>query len=112
MKRSKEIKIGVTMAVAIALLVVGINFMADKSWFSSQRVLYAKYNGIDGLDIGNKVVHNGFPVGTVKRLIMDGEGKIVVEFVIIHEELKIPRGTIANIKGGIMENKSIDLLFP
>jgi len=101
------------MAVAIALLVIGINFMADKSWFSSERILYAKYKRIDGLTTGNKVVHNGFKVGTVKSVVMDSRGAIVVQFTVYQEGLQIPKGTIAKIKGlGLMESKAIDLVFP
>ncbi|NQY68157.1 MAG: MCE family protein [Flavobacteriales bacterium] len=113
MKGKKEIKIGVTMVVAVALLIVGVNFMADKSWFSDQRILFAKYKRVDGLAAGNQVVLNGFKVGSVKDIAMDGTGKLVVKFVIHDKNLRIPRGTNAKIKGlGLMESKAIDLMFP
>ncbi len=101
------------MVVAIVLLVVGINFMGDNGWFNEQRVFYATYNQVDGLTLGNKVELNGYKIGTVKSIVMDADGKLVVEFAIQDAGIKIPVGTIAKIAGlGLMSGKTIKFEFP
>ena len=77
MKGSKEIKIGVTMVVAIGLLIFGVNFMADLGMFNKTRVLFAKYERMDGLTIGNKVELNGYKIGTVKSRIFFTRKKLM-----------------------------------
>ena len=97
MKINNETKVGVLAAFAIALLIIGYNFLKGNSIFSSETVLYAKYNRVDGLGTSKPVLVNGFQIGRVDQLELMADGSILATLK-IKDEYKIPVNTIARLE--------------
>lgn len=111
MKISNEFKIGLLATVAVALFVVGYNFLKGTDIFSSTDTFYARYTEVDGLGLSNFVKIKGLNVGRVTSMSMEKgkNGQIVVEFA-VDEDFKIPKGTVARIiSDGLLGTKAIAL---
>lgn len=97
MKIKNETKVGVLAAFAIALLIIGYNFLKGNSIFSSETTLYAKYNQVDGLGVSKPVLVNGFQIGRVDKLELKPDGSILATLK-IKDEYQIPKNTIARLE--------------
>ncbi|SFH02462.1 MlaD family protein [Pedobacter insulae] len=97
MKIKNETKVGVLAAFAIALLIIGYNFLKGNSIFSSETVLYAKYDRVDGLGVSKPVLINGFQIGRVDQLTLQPNGTIVATLK-IKGKYDIPKNTIARLE--------------
>lgn len=97
MKIKNETKVGILAAFALALLIIGYNFLKGNSIFSSETVLYAKYTHVDGLGVSKPVLINGFQIGRVDNLELKPDGSIVATLK-IRDEYKIPINTIARLE--------------
>lgn len=97
MKINNETKVGVLAAFAIALLIIGYNFLKGNSIFSSETILYAKYNRVDGLGTSKPVLVNGFQIGRVDQLELMADGSILATLK-VKDEYKIPVNTIARLE--------------
>lgn len=109
MKLSKEVKAGLVVVVAVALLVYGFNFLKGRDIFSTSLDLYAKYQRIDGLTANNTVQINGFKIGTVRDVKLDPKTNLlIVHFIITDNDVKITRGSSARIfSDGLLGNKAL-----
>lgn len=97
MKINNETKVGVLAAVAIAILILGYNFLRGNDVFSSENEFYAVYNNVDGLVPSNPVLVNGFQVGRVSKLSLQPNGQIIAEFK-VSPEYEIPKSTVAKLE--------------
>lgn len=97
MKIKNETRVGVLAAFAIALLIIGYNFLKGNSIFSNETVLYARYTHVDGLGVSKPVLVNGFQIGRVDRLALQPNGTIVATLK-IKGEYEIPKNTIARLE--------------
>lgn len=97
MKIKNETKVGVLAAFAIALLIIGYNFLKGNSIFSSETVLYAKYDHVDGLTVSKPVLVNGFQIGRVDALTLEPDGYIIATLK-IHDEYQIPKNSLARLE--------------
>ena len=97
MKIKNETKVGVLAAFAIALLIIGYNFLKGNAIFSSETVLYARYSHVDGLGISKPVLINGFQIGRVDQLTLQPNGTIVATLK-IKGKYDIPKNTIARLE--------------
>jgi len=92
-----ETKVGVLAAFAIALLIIGYNFLKGNSIFSSETVLYARYSHVDGLGVSKPVLINGFQIGRVDQLTLQPNGTIIATLK-IKGKYDIPKNTIARLE--------------
>ncbi len=78
---SKEFKVGLLALVSGALLYYGFNFLKGVDFFSNTNKYFAVYDNIDGLQVSNPVIVNGFSVGRVSRIMImqDQNNKVLVE---------------------------------
>jgi len=97
MKIKNETKVGVLAAFAIALLIIGYNFLKGNSIFSTETTLYAKYTQVDGLGVSKPVLVNGFQIGRVDKLELKPDGSILATLK-IKDEYQIPKNTIARLE--------------
>lgn len=98
MKRiSNETKVGILAAVAIAILIIGYNFLKGNDVFSSESEFYAKYEKIDGLAISKPVLVNGYQIGRVSALTLLENGQILVQFK-VNPKYQIPENTVARLE--------------
>jgi phospholipid/cholesterol/gamma-HCH transport system substrate-binding protein len=68
MKISNETKIGLLAAIAIALLILGFNFLKGKTLFERDKRLFVVFDKVEGLAKSNPVMINGLQVGKVADL--------------------------------------------
>lgn len=81
MKLSKELRVGILASLAGVLLYFGFNFLKGVDFLSKTNKYYAIYENIDGLQVSNPVIINGFTVGRVSSIIIlqEKDNKILVE---------------------------------
>ena len=98
MKISKEAKVGLIVISGIAFLFWGINFLKGRDFFTSQKLVYAVYDRVDGLSRSGPVLVNGLKVGTINSLdlLRDHSGRIVVAMH-LENKMHIPRNSVAEI---------------
>lgn len=110
MKFHKEIKIGITVVVAIALLVWGVFFLKGQGLLSSKRTFYAEYKDVSGLVVASPVFVRGVKVGQVGEIIIDVKRDlIVVALTIEQSDLIVPEDTKANFSSADLFTKAISL---
>jgi phospholipid/cholesterol/gamma-HCH transport system substrate-binding protein len=96
-KIKNETKVGVLAAFAIALLIIGYNFLKGNSIFSRETVLFARYSQVDGLGVSKPVLINGFQIGRVDKLELQPNGTIIATLK-INDKYDIPHNTIARLE--------------
>lgn len=109
---TKEIKIALVAIVGIVVLFFGMHFLKGMPVFSNDNVYYATFDNIDGLSSSNPIYADGYQVGTVKNIQYNYEerGKVVVEFQ-VDNNLRIPKGSTAEIESDLMGNIKMNLLL-
>ncbi|MNK17132.1 mce related protein [compost metagenome] len=109
MKIKNETKVGVLAAVAIALLIIGYNFLKGNSIFTNETILYAKYTHVDGLAVSKPVLINGYQIGRVAALELQPDATIKATLK-INGKYEIPKNTIARLEGtDLLGSKAIIL---
>lgn len=111
MKISKEFSIGILFILATIILVWGFNFLKNADLFSKEKVLFAVYKNVDGLEPSGPIFINGVRVGQVKRVYFDPSmnGDIIVELM-FREPFPIPENSISRIFSvDLMGSKAIDI---
>jgi phospholipid/cholesterol/gamma-HCH transport system substrate-binding protein len=96
-KIKNETKVGVLASFAIALLIIGYNFLKGNSIFSSETELFAVYTQVDGLGVSKPVLINGFQIGRVSKLELQPDGRIMATLK-IKDQYEIPINTIARLE--------------
>lgn len=97
MKISNETKVGILAAFAIAIFIIGYNFLKGNDIFSSENDFYAKYDKVDGLAVSKPVLVNGYQIGRVSALTLQENGQILAQFK-IDPKYSIPNNTIARLE--------------
>ena len=67
-KLKPEYKIAITVIVAMAALLWGINFLKGKNLFNTGDVYYGEYTRLNGLTEASPVYYNGYKIGTVQQI--------------------------------------------
>jgi len=97
LKISNETKVGILAAIAIAIFIVGYNFLKGNDIFTSENEFYAKYDKVDGLAISKPVLVNGYQIGRVSALALQPNGQILAQFK-INPKYLVPDNTIARLE--------------
>src|SRR5919205_643943 len=111
MKISNETKIGALTVVAVALLILGFNFLKGKSLFKSGTFLYAIYNDTKALAPSNAVYMNGYQIGSVYEI--EPANKTVTKLVVtikLKDAFNIPVNSYASISSNPLGSPSIEIL--
>jgi len=98
MKIKNETKVGILAAFAIALLIIGYNFLKGNSIFSNETTLYAKYTRVDGLSVSKPILINGYQIGRVAKLDLQPDGSIIATLS-VNSKYEIPENSIARLEG-------------
>ncbi len=109
---TKEVKIAIVAIVGIVLLFFGLNFLKGRSFFSDNSSYYIHFADISGLSASNPIYADGYQVGVVKEIHYDYKGNhgAIVEFD-VNGDLRIPKGSSAEIVSDIMGNVKMNLLM-
>lgn len=109
---TKEVRIAFVGIVAVVLLFVGMEFLKGLSVFSNNNDYYITFKNISGLSASNPIYADGYQVGVVKGISYnyDTNDDIVVCFS-VDKNLRIPKGTSAEIVSDLMGNVKMNLLL-
>ena len=101
-------KIGMFVIIGLVLFATTIYFVGkQKNLFGSTFELTAKFNSVNGLDVGNNVRFSGINIGTVEEIEFLTDTSVVIKLVIKEEVRKyIKKDAIASISSdGLMGDK-------
>ena len=110
MKLSKELKTGLIAIFAIIGFVILYQFMKGKSLFTTDNVLYVKYDNVEGLAVSNPVSINGLKVGQVdeiKPITTGGKLHFVVKLTIDDNFEFSKKSTVEIFEPGLMSGKEM-----
>ena len=62
---NKEFKVRLVVLILISTLIIAVNYLKGLNLFSNNRIFYAVYEDIGGLQVGSPVMVNGYQVGMV-----------------------------------------------
>jgi phospholipid/cholesterol/gamma-HCH transport system substrate-binding protein len=110
---TREVKVGVMVVVAIAVLYFGLNFLKGISVFTPVSYYYGTYENLGGLIPSTPVYVKGFKVGQVEKINYDFSKKesFVVK-ISVSKDIKLPKGTkIELYDDGLMGGKAVQLIY-
>lgn len=112
MKIKKETKIGLTGAIALVLLFLGINFLKGAKLFSTQSTYYIRFSNAKALSKNSTVYADGYDVGRVSNILYDynrpGQVLVAIE---VDRGLRIPRGSSARLDEAVLGGCTLNLLL-
>lgn len=106
----KEVILGLIVIFAIAVLVIGIDFLKGVNVFKASNYYVAKYDNVAGLAVSAPVTINGYKVGQVRDITFNYNepGKVCVE-ISLDKDLKLPVGTKAILATDLLGTASIQI---
>lgn len=112
MKIKKETKIGLTGAIALVLLFLGINFLKGAKLFSTQSTYYIRFSNAKALSKNSTVYADGYDVGRVSNILYDYDrpGQVLVA-IEVDRGLRIPRGSSARLDEAVLGGCTLNLLL-
>ena len=113
MKITKETKVGILTATAIAILAFGYNFMKGQDMFTTSNEYFGKYDRIEGLFKSNPVLINGYKVGSVTSITMDRNDSFRLTVgITLPDDIKMPKNSIMKIvNNDMIGSKAIEIIF-
>lgn len=98
MKINNETKVGILTVVALALLIVGFNFLKGKDLFNNTPKVYAVFSKLGSLAKSNEVKINGLTVGTVYNMEeVDKNVSGIKVTISLTRNVNIPSNSVAYI---------------
>ncbi len=113
-KLSKEVKIGLTVLTALACFIYGFNFLKGKNILKPRNSYFAIYDKVDGLVLSNPVQIKGYTIGQVNEIFFhpDNSGRLVVNFMIKDNDLKLPKNSVAKIfSAGPLSGQAVEFVL-
>jgi len=109
---TKEIKIALVVISGLVILFFGMNYLKGLNLFSSANKYFILFKDISGLGSSSPIYADGFKVGVVKSITYNyhNAGEIMVEAE-IDEQLRIPKGSSAEIESDMLGNVKVNLLL-
>lgn len=106
----REIAIGISVIIAIVILICGIEFLKGINLFRPANFYMAYYDNVDGLEISAPVKINGYKVGQVREINFDYEkpGRTEVVLALSHN-LHLPVDSKAVICSSLMGEAYIEI---
>lgn len=108
MKITNETKIGILAFTAIALLILGFNFLKGRNLFDKSRKLYAVFHSVSGLTTSNPVTVNGLQIGTVFAMVEKNKNlDSVIVTINLDKDINIPVNSLAYINKDLLGTASL-----
>jgi len=80
---TQKLKAGIFVVVGTLLLISGLYFIGNRQHIFSKNVeVYTVFENVNGLQLGNNVRYAGINVGTVSKIEMINEARIVVQMMV------------------------------
>lgn len=96
MRISKEVKIGILVAISLFVFMAGFYFLKGSSLFSGEKEYYAYYDNVQGLQSSAAVQVKGLGVGRVSGIELIDSDKVRVT-ISVNNSIDIPVGTTAEL---------------
>lgn len=107
MNISNELKVGLTILLAVLIGFLGYRAMGDLPLFRRSKVINTTFSRADGLTPGSYIYVNGVKVGSVKSLTLSDENDVDVKMT-FNLGVKIPNDSEAHLQSsGLLEDKVI-----
>lgn len=109
---TKEVKIALVVIAGLVILFFGMNYLKGLNLFSSSNKYFIVFKDISGLGSSSPIYADGYKVGVVKGITYNynNAGNIKVEAE-IDEQLRIPKGSSAEIESDMLGNVKVNLLL-
>ena len=109
---TKEVRIGIAGIIALCVLVYGINYLKGINMFKPSSYFYVKFKNVNGLAKSSPVFADGVRVGIVRDIYYDyNQAENVVVEVELDTELRIPKGSSAELTSELMGGVRMDILL-
>lgn len=111
MKLTREIKTGIIVITGILAVIFGLSYLKSSPFFENDKIFYAVYDHVGGLQTGTQVSINGQVVGKVVSIkFKDNKFRSVVEFT-VNKDQDFSKNSSAEIYDtGIIGGKGIQIL--
>lgn len=107
MNLSNEVKVGITVFLAVVVAIIGFRFMRDVPLFGSSLKISSTFEKADGISTGSLVYVKGVRIGSVNSVGLNPENNVQVGMS-IDTDIRIPTDSKASLTSlGIVEGKSI-----
>jgi phospholipid/cholesterol/gamma-HCH transport system substrate-binding protein len=108
MKINNETKVGLLSILALALLLLGFNFLKGKDIFNSSTKIHAIFDKLGPLEKSNLVKINGVAIGTVYDIEPTDKDISRVDVTIsLSRDINIPTNSVAYISPGLVGSSTI-----
>lgn len=111
-KLGKEFVIGLSVVIAIAVLIIGIDYLKGINIFKPSNFYEVYYDNVAGLEKSAPVQLNGYKVGQVREVEIDyaNPGKIKVTLG-LNNSLQLPEGTSAQLGQTLLSGAFVNLII-
>ncbi len=107
---TKEFGIGLSVIVAVLILVFGIDYLKGINLFRPTHYYLAYYDNVDELTISSPVLINGFKVGQVREINFNYKRPGKIEVVLaLDKKLELPEGSTAELGSTLLSGARIEL---
>lgn len=110
---SQTVKVGIFVVVGTVLLIFGLYFIGKQKFlFSKNFELYAVFENVNGLQLGNNVRYSGINVGTVSKIEMTKVGMITIQMSVEEKTASfINKDAIASISSdGLVGSMVVNII--
>lgn len=106
---TKEFYIGLSVIVAVAILIVGIDYLKGINLFKPANFYVARYENVAGLELSAPITINGYKVGQVREINFDytSPEKPTEVILALDKNLKLPEGSVATIESSLMNGSFV-----
>ena len=109
---TNEVRIALVAIVGIVVLFFGLRYLKGLTLLSGGDTYYVQFEDVSGLSASSPIYANGYRVGTVKSIEYDYSSTDNVLAVIgLNAEMKLPRGSRAEIAADLLGNVKLELKF-
>ena len=112
MKRffTKEVIIGISVALAIVILCFGIEFLKGINVFKPANFYIAEYENVEGLEVAAPVTIDGYKVGQVREINFDYENPGHIQVLIaVNKQLHLPVDSKALIGSTLLSGAYVEI---
>lgn len=109
---TKEVQIACVAILGVVVLFFGLQFLKGLNIFSTEDTYYVAFDDISGLSASSPVYADGYKVGVVKDIIYNyGTDGDIIAVVGIDKNMRLPKGSTAEIESDMLGNIKVNLLL-
>ena len=106
---TKNVKIGLTVLVGLALLYWGINYLKGVNLFIPANRYFTEVKSTNGLLVAAPITVNGFQVGQVREINYDYKNNEITIMLALNKDMKVPEGSTLNLVSDLLGGPLLEL---